>query len=302
MALAYTYYPGCSVGGTSLWYDRSLRAVAEALDVDLIELEDWNCCGATLYMSVRDLESFCIPARNLALAEALGRDLVTPCNACFTVLHRTNRYFQEDAGVREKISQALAAAGLAYKGTVRVRHVLDPFVNDVGLDVISERVKRSLGGLKVAAYYGCQLVRPDTGLDSADYPVILDQLLASLGAEPVEWAMKTGCCGASLVVSKEDTALRMIADVLKSVSDSGAEAIANLCPMCHINLETQMSRINSRFNYDFNFPTLFFTQLMGVALGVDEAELGLSKGFIDPRPLLEQRMAGVRAKERGAAQ
>jgi heterodisulfide reductase subunit B len=293
MGLAYTYYPGCSVGATSVWYDRSLRAVAEALGVELIELEDWNCCGATAYMSVRELMSFCISARNLALAEALGRDLVTPCNACFTVLHKTNQYFEEDLSAREKINAALSAADLSYKGTVKVRHVLDAFVNDYGLDAISERVTRPLGGLKVAAYYGCQMVRPQTGLDSPDYPVILDQLLASLGAEPTDFSLKARCCGASLIVSREDVALDLIADILKSAADSGAEAIATLCPMCHINLETQMSRVNARYGFEFDFPVLFFTQLMGVALGVDEAELGLNKGFVDPQPLLKRRTAGT---------
>jgi len=291
MGLAYTYYPGCSVGATSVWYDRSLRAVAKALDVELHELEDWNCCGATAYMSVRELQSFCISSRNLALAEPLGRDLVTPCNACFVVLHKANRYFHDDPNVREKVNKALAAAGLHYNGTVRVRHALDPLVNDVGLDTMTEHVKRSLGGLKVAAYYGCQLVRPDTGLDSKDYPVILDQLLASLGAEPVDWAMKARCCGASLIVSREDVARDLIGDILQSAADAGAEAIATLCPMCHINLETQMSRINAERGTNFDFPILFFTQLMGVALGVPEAELGLDKGFIDPRPVLQRRVA-----------
>ncbi len=295
MGLAYTYYPGCSVGATSVWYDRSIRATAKALGVELHELEDWNCCGATAYMSVRELMSFCISARNLALAEPLGLDVITPCSACFTALHKTNTYMKEDPGVRDKVAQALAAAGLAYNGTVKVRHVLDPFVNDVGLDVISEHVKRPLGGMKVAAYYGCQIVRPDTGLDSVDYPVILDQLLASLGAEPVEFPMKARCCGASLIISSEEAAKDMMAQVFKCAKDGGAEAIATVCPMCHINLETQMKRISAEYDLDIDIPVLFFTQLMGVALGVDDLHLGLDKGFMDPRPLIERRVARATA-------
>jgi heterodisulfide reductase subunit B len=293
MGLAYTYYPGCSVGATSVWYDRSLQAVAKVLDVELHELEDWNCCGATLYSSVRDLQSLCVAARNLALAEPLGRDLVTPCNACFVVLRKANRYFQEDAGVREKVKKALAAAGLGYNGTVNVRHVLDPLVHDVGLDTISRSVKRSLGGLKAAAYYGCQLVRPDAGFDSADYPVILDQLLASLGAEPVDFSHKARCCGASLMISRQEVSLDLVADILKSASDAGAEAIVTLCPMCHIAVETQMSRINAEYGTDFDFPVLYFTQLVGAAFGLPESELGLGKGFIDARPLFERRITEV---------
>ncbi|MBN1420969.1 MAG: CoB--CoM heterodisulfide reductase iron-sulfur subunit B family protein, partial [Planctomycetes bacterium] len=228
---------------------------------------------------------------NLALAEPYERDVLTPCNACFTVLSKTNRYFKEMPEVKEKVGRALAAAGLAYRGTVKVRHVLDAFVNDVGLEEVARRVVAPLGGLKVACYYGCQIVRPETGLDSADYPVILDRFFEAMGAAPVPFSLKARCCGASLIVSREDVALDLIADILKCAADSGAEAIATVCPMCHINLETQMQRINAQRGTDFSMPVVYFTQLAGVALGADAGELGLEKGFLDPRPLLERRTA-----------
>jgi len=291
MGFAYTYYPGCSLEATSYWYGRSIRAVAKALDIDLRELKDWNCCGATAYMSVRELMSFCISARNLAIAEPYERDLLTPCSACFTVLSKTNRYFKEMPEVREKLKRALGAAGLAYRGTVKVRHVLDAFVNDVGLEEIARRVAVPLGGLKVACYYGCQIVRPATGLDGADYPVILDRFFEAMGASPVPFSLKARCCGASLIVSREDVALDLIGDILRCAAQSGAEAIATVCPMCHINLETQMQRINAQTGSNFSMPIVYFTQLAGFALGADAGELGLEKGFQDPRPLLEQRTA-----------
>ncbi len=294
MGFAYTYYPGCSLDATSRWYGRSIEASARALDVELCELADWNCCGATAYMSVRELMSFCVTARNLALAEPYRRDIVSPCSACFTVLSKTNRYFAQIPEVREKVSAALAAAGLAYGGTVKVRHILDAFVNDVGVDAIRHRVTHPLGGLKIAPYYGCQIVRPETGLDSPEYPTMLERLLAALGAEPVEYEMRARCCGASLIVSREDVALELIADLLRCARDAGAEAIATVCPMCHINLESQMARINARYGLDVRLPVLFFSQLMGAALGADESDLGLGKGFLDARPLLERRGAGVR--------
>lgn len=288
MALTYSYYPGCSLEATSRWYTRSIEAVAERLDIALKELPDWNCCGATAYMSVKELMSFCISARNLALAEQYGWDLVTPCNACFTVLDKTNNYFHAYPDMREKINRALAEAGLTYTGSVRVRHVLDVLVRDVGLDAIREKVAQPLGGLKVAPYYGCQIVRPDTSLDSPDYPVILEGLLEALGAEPVDYPLRTRCCGASLVLTKEEVAQKLIADLLTCAEDCGAEAIATLCPMCHINLEMQMKAVNARCGRNIALPVVFFSQLVGAATGVDADSLGLKKGFIDPVPLLEK--------------
>ncbi len=290
MQRTYTYYPGCSLEATSCWYDRSLRAVAPRLDMELRELEDWNCCGATAYMSVRELMSFCVAARNLALAEPAGFDLDTPCSACFTVLTKANRYFQETPELKGKIETALAAAGLKYRGTVRVRHILDVVANDVGVELLRERTTRHLGGLKVAPYYGCQVVRPRSGFDSPDYPQSLDRVLAAVGAEPVEFPLKARCCGASLIVTKEEAAHTMIAEILRCAREAGAEAIATLCPLCHVNLETQMERLSPGDSDGWAVPVLFFTQLLGAALGVEEAKLGFEASFVDPRPLLERRM------------
>ncbi len=299
MSLAYTYYPGCSLEATSVWYARSIAFAARELNVALLELDDWNCCGATAYMSVKELMSFCISARNLALAEPLKRDLVTPCNACFTVLNKTNHYFHSYPDLREKIRKALAQAGLTYGGTVRVRHILDVFVNDLGLDAIRKQVTQPLGGMKIAPYYGCQIVRPETGLDNPDYPVIFEKLLRALGAEPVDYPLRTRCCGASLVLSKPKAAVALIDDLLKSAEESGAEAIATLCPMCHINLEMQMQRVNAEFGREFHFPVLFFSQLLGVALGGGVEELGLKKGFVDPVPLCEKHGVYVSPRQEG---
>ena len=179
----YTYFPGCSSSdGGAKAYGSSSQAVAKALDVDLAELEDWNCCGSTPYTGVDELTSLCIAARNLALAEEKGLDLVTPCSACYVILSRANSSLKEYPEIRGKADDALAAGGLEYHETVRVRHLLDVFANDIGYDEIAYRVKRELGGLKVAPYYGCQVLRPGPGFDHPESPQSLDRLVKSLGA------------------------------------------------------------------------------------------------------------------------
>jgi len=195
--MKYTYYPGCSVKATANLYQESIDAIMPALDVELEELDDWNCCGATAYMSVKELMSFAISARNLALTEKLHRNVVTPCSACYLVLNKTNHYFNEYPDMKRKIGIALEAGGLSYSGNIRVRHVLDVIINDVGFDRIAEIASRKLAGLNVAPYYGCQIVRPsyygcgsgeehEEGFLDPDDPVCMDRLIEATGASCVK--------------------------------------------------------------------------------------------------------------------
>ena len=283
----YTYFPGCSSSdGGAKAYGWSAQAVAKALDVELIELEDWNCCGSTPYTSVDELSSFCASARNLALAEKRGLDLVTPCSACYIILNRTNSSLKEYAELRAKVDEALAAGGLEYHGTVRVRHLLDVFANDIGYDEIASRVKRDLGGLKVAPYYGCQVVRPGPGFDHPESPQSLDRLVESLGAKAMPFPLKARCCGGSLIISEEDLALGLIHKLLNSALSNGAECIATVCPLCQTNLDVYQNRVNKKFKTSFSLPVLFFTQLMGVAFGIDSRALGVEKCIVSAEKVL----------------
>jgi heterodisulfide reductase subunit B len=189
----YTYYPGCSLEVSNKAYDVSARNVAKALGVNLIELEDWNCCGATNYMSVRELRSFAISARNLALAEKQKRDLVTVCSACYTTLNKTHKYMESNERLRDQINDGLSAVGLRYDCTIKVRHFLDVLVNDVGVDKVAEKAKAKLGGIRVVPYYGCQLTRPYGTFDDPEFPVYMDKLFEALGADVVtDYPLKTG--------------------------------------------------------------------------------------------------------------
>ena len=283
----YTYFPGCSASdGGSKAYNWSAQAAAKALDVELIELEDWNCCGSTPYTSVDELASFCSSARNLALAEQKGLDLVTPCSACYVILNRTNSYLKDYPEVKARVDEALAAGELEYHGTVRVRHLLDVFANDVGVEEIASKVKVNLGELKVAPYYGCQVVRPGPGFDHPEFPQSLDRLIVSLGAEATPFPLKTRCCGGSLVLSEEDLALGLIHKLLDSASSNAAEVIVTVCPLCQTNLDLYQGRVNKKFKTSFDLPVLFFTQLMGLAFGADIKKLGIEKCIVSARKAL----------------
>ena len=277
----YTYFPGCSASdGGAKAYNWSAQAVSKVLDIDLVELDDWNCCGSTPSSSVDELGAFCMAARNLALAEKRGLDLVTPCSACYVILNRTNTYLNGYPQFKVKVDEALAAGGLEYHGTVRVRHLLDILTTDIGYDAIESKAKKPLSGLKVAPYYGCQVVRPNFGFDHPESPQSLDKLIASLGAEPTLFPLKARCCGGSLIISEEDLALDLIRKLLESASNNGAECLVTVCPLCQTNLDAYQSRVNKKFKTKFNLPVLFFTQLMGVAFGLGEEDLGLKTSIV----------------------
>jgi heterodisulfide reductase subunit B len=281
----YSYYPGCSAEATASPLGISVLPVAKALDIDLAELEDWNCCGSTPYNSVNKLEAGAMAARNLALAEKTGLDLVTPCSNCYVVLASLNTSLKELPSFRENVNEALAAGNLTYGGGVKVRHLAEVLYTDITPEGISSKVTRPLKGLKVAAYYGCQLVRPN-GFDDPESPHSLDELVTSLGAEAVPWELKARCCGSSLIMPEPDVALGLINKLLKNAQARGAQCLVTPCPLCQINLDAYQSQVNSKFNTSYNLPVLFVTQLIGVALGLPAKELALEKNIVSPMRVL----------------
>ena len=212
--------------------------------------------------------------------------MVTPCSACYVILNRTNSSLKEYTGLKAKVDEALADGGLEYHETVKVRHLLDVFVNDVGYGEIASKVPNSLTGLKVAPYYGCQIVRPGPGFDHPEFPQSLDRLVESLGAEAVPFPLKARCCGGSLIISEEDLALELIYKLLNNAISNGAQCIATVCPLCQTNLDAYQSRVNKKFKTSFNLPVLFFTQLMGVAFGIESQALGLEKCIVPAEKVL----------------
>lgn len=284
----YFYYPGCSLHSSGTAYDDSSRAVLAAMGSKLTEIDDWNCCGATAYMAIKELTAFTISARNLAIAEKRADELVAPCSGCFVGLSKANNYMKEFPEVHKQVNQALAEGGLEYRGTVKVRHVMDIFVNDVTADELKKFVKRPLKDLKVGCYYGCQIVRPKTDLDSPEYPVTMEKLMESCGATPVDFIMKAFCCGGALLGTEESIGLRLIKNLMHSAKRNGAQILVTPCPLCQMNLDAYQRRAAKKYGMKFDIPVLYFTQLIGLAMGISPGKLGIGKEIVSARSVLKQ--------------
>ena len=286
--MKYAYLPGCLLKNTGKAYEESFLAVFRALGLEVRELEDWNCCGATAYLSMNEMKAFALAARNLALAERQDGELLAPCSGCYLVLRRTQNMIGEYQKIREIVLHSLKSAGLSYQGKVNVRHPLDILVNDIGLDVIAQKVKNPLIGIKVAPYYGCLIVRPYRSFDHPVYPETMDLLLETLGATVVPYSLKTRCCGGSLSGTLHETGLRLVSTLLKEAQKCGADLISTVCPLCHFNLDSYQGEITKLYG-KVNIPSVFFTQLLGIALGIPKKEIGLNRNIVSVEDILRQR-------------
>lgn len=278
---SYAYYPGCSLESLGKSYHTSTLEVANKLGIDFKELEDWNCCGATAYFPVDELLSYTLSARNLAIAEKSGlRDFVAPCSACFKNAYTTNKYLNSDPDLAEHINFALESDNLHVEGTMHVRHLIEVFIEDIGLDSIKKCVAYPLNNLKVAPYYGCQLVRPRKQNENVENPQYFEDLLLALGADPIEFESKTRCCGGSLIITNRIAALDMVQKLLQDAINNRAQIIATTCPMCNVNLEVYQNQVNREFGTNYSIPVVYFTQLMGSAFGSSPKSLGINKEII----------------------
>ena len=286
--MKYAYYPGCSLHSTAKEYDMSTREVANALGIELLEIPDWICCGATPAHITMHLLSLALPVKNLLKARSMNSyEVATCCAACFNRLKIANEFMEKNIEHRGKVNKIV---GQEYKGEVKVRHFLDILVNVFGLKNLSERVVDKLSGLKAACYYGCLLTRPPeiTQLDDLEEPHLMDDLMKTIGVEPVYWPYKTECCGASFSLTRTDIVLKLSADILQMAYDEGAQVIVVACPLCQSNLDLRQAAINRKYKKDFQIPILYFTQLVGLSLGIDAKKLGLNKHIVNPMKLLDK--------------
>lgn len=276
----YLYFPGCSAKGTGRAYEESLLSIFNVFGSNLKELEDWSCCGATLYMSVDEMISFALTCRNLALAKSHSQKMVIPCSACYLVFKKTKDYVEKYDSIKKKIQSSLQSVGLSYDGDVEIKHPLEIIIDDLGLQQLKTMVRRQLKEYKIAPYYGCQIVRPYSELDDPLYPTKMDKVLEALGAEIVDFPLKTRCCGGSLMGTIEEIGLRLNYILLEEAVKRGANCISVLCPLCQFNLECYQDAINKKYNTKFSLPILYFTQLIGLAMGLDKEKLGLQRSLI----------------------
>ncbi len=274
----YLYFPGCSLKGAGAPYEKSLLAVFRALGLSLTEIPDWNCCGATAYLSVDAEMGVVLAARNLALAErAGGRDVVAPCSGCYLALTKAKATIAEYPDVRARVTNALGQASLPYAGRVAVRHPLEVLMTDLGLDRLRGRVTRPLKGLRVAPYYGCAILRPYRTVDDAHAPHVLEDVIRATGAIPVDYPHKARCCGGMLTSGVQTVGLRLVEILLDAAKGAGADAIVTTCPLCQYNLEVYQNRLQRTTGKDLRIPVIYFTQMLGLAYGLEDRALGMDQ-------------------------
>ena len=271
------YYPGCSLLGSSREFDESVRALAGAIGLELVQVPDWNCCGASSAHVLDHKLSLSLPARILAQAEAAGlTEVLAPCAACFNRLSSARTELEADPALRAEIAGIIDQP---YSGRVKVVNVLE--VLDRFQDTLKEKTVAPFGR-KVACYYGCLLVRPPrvVAFDRPEDPESMDRLMAGVGAQPLAWNHKTECCGAAFSVTRTDVVARMSGKILANAVKHGAEAILVACPMCQSNLDMRRPEINAQLGADHQLPVLFITQALGLAMGIDPTALGLHRHLV----------------------
>ena len=286
--MKYGYFPGCSLLSSAEEYAKSSEAVLEALGVELEEIEDWVCCGATHAQAISHMLSLALPAISCAASEKQGLDVLTCCAACYSRLKQVNHELGNDPELREKVNKIIEEA---YRADIRVVHTIEVLMRDIGLKVIAQHVKKPLQGLKVACYYGCMIARmpEELRIDKLEYPTMMDDLMRVVGAEPVDWPFKTECCGGGLTQARKKTVVRLSGEIIQMAKQSGADAIAVVCPLCQANLDMYQSDAEQQLGTQFGLPVLYFTQLMGLAMGLGSEKLCMGKLIVDPRPLLVEK-------------
>jgi len=298
------YYPGCALEGTGHAYNRSTKAVGKALGLDLVEVKNWNCCGAMEVKNIDPKIQTYLSARNLTITEEMGFDTVmAPCNGCYHNLKKAEYDLAKDpdsAAVNDRLS-AKAGHKAYTPGKVETIHALDWIKRAMSQEDLAKRVKNSLKGMKIANYYGCMYTRPrhifpekdqGPGSDSTAKPHFMDDILATAGAENVDFPLKTACCGGAHSLSDSDISTKLVLNILTTAEACGAEVIATECPTCHSGLEMHQVRAEKVLGRKTNVKILYFTQLLGMALGLSASKVGVQENFSDPRALLREKGLG----------
>lgn len=299
------YYPGCSGEGSGIEYKMSTEKTAEMLGIKLKELEDWNCCGATSAHNTNQLLALALPARNLAIAEQMELDtILAPCAACYNRHRAAEDKAREDPEMRQKIAGII---DMEFQASSHTISVLEWLAKDVGAEQIKAKTTRPLKGMKAACYYGCLLVRPQehTGFDDNEDPQSMDQIVRASGAQAVEWAYKTECCGAALATSRPEIGAKMIYEVIQNARGAGAECIVTACPLCMLNLDMRQAKAGQQYGEKLDMPVYYLTELVALAGGYTQQEVGIPRHFVEAGSYLDSlpaKAAVIEAAEEAARQ
>ena len=295
------YYPGCALEGSGGPYDRSTRALVKELNLEMVNLQDWNCCGAMEVKNIHPMLQTYMSARNMAIAsEKMGFDTVmAPCNGCYHNLKKAEYECATSAEAMQTVQDLARKAGdPVYRGDVRTIHLLEWLIEEIGADGIKQRIRKNLNGIRIANYYGCMYTRPrqifpekdqGPGSESSYKPHFMDDLLAAAGAVNVDFPLKTACCGGAHTLSDSDTSTRLVLNLLQAAEEAGAEVIATECPTCHSGLEMHQIRAETQFGIKTGVKVLYFTQLLGLALGLSARKLAIHENISDSLDLLHAK-------------
>ncbi|MBP7528623.1 MAG: CoB--CoM heterodisulfide reductase iron-sulfur subunit B family protein [Syntrophorhabdaceae bacterium] len=300
----YAYFSGCSLEGTAKEYDESLRVVMKALGVNLVEPDDWSCCGSTPAHTVDHVFAAALAARNLCLVEKMNKEvLTTPCPSCLMAFKKAQYNMSRDDAFKGEVNELLDEA---YNCGVESKSSLQIIYEDIGLDAIAAKVTHIMPDLKVAPYYGCILSRPPeiAQFDDPENPVSMDKVLTAAGIDVRDFAFKMECCGAAFGVPKQEMVNRLSAKVLEMALDAGANCIAVACPLCQQNLDLRQEQVNKTMGSNYNIPIIYFTQLMGLAYGFSPKELGMDKVVVSAdkitRRITKEEYAKIKEEEAAA--
>lgn len=281
------YFPGCSLEGASKEFDISVRKVCDLLDVRLVEIEDWNCCGTSPIHASSDDLTYLLPYENIRKMEAQQlTEVLIPCPSCLTSQKETQERYRSDRAVRARL---IEAGGYTAEGRITLYHLLDFLRDRITVDALTDRVTKRLTGLKVVPYYGCLMRFPAIAIDDKERPVVMHRLIEALGAEALEWTHRADCCGAGLSLTRPDIANRLLGELLASAKRAGADCIAVVCPLCQTNLDIRQGGLRDGDGRPYDLPVIYLTQLIGIALGASAADCALGKLMVDPVPLLKRK-------------
>lgn len=301
----YAYYAGCSLEGTAVAYDMSVKAVMKSLGVTLTEPHDWSCCGSTPAHAVDHHLAAALAARNLSIVEKMGAaTLATPCPSCLSAFKTAHARMTKDKAFRAEVNELLDDP---YNCTVNAKSALQLLVEDIGLEEVAKPVTMQLPDMKIAPYYGCILNRPPKimNFDDPENPVSMDNVLKAVGLDVVDYAFKLECCGAAFGVPKKETVLKLTAKVLDMALEAGANCVAVACPLCQQNLDLRQGQVNASLGKRFNIPVLYFSQIIGLTYGYSPKDLGIDKSIVSADALIRSRKPAEKGEpakpEKGAA-
>lgn len=285
--LKYLFFLGCVIPYRISSYEISARKILEKLDVELVEMPEFNCCGLPLDPVSHDM-MLALAARNLCLAEQQGLDIMALCPGCSGTLRKVNKTLQEEKALKEKVNEYLKEIGMEFKGTIKVRHLIQVLTEEVGFEKIKETIVKPLSQLKVTEHNGCHVLRPTKyiGFDDPENPVMLKNLIELTGAKCLDYMDETECCGAPIIGVNDRIPLQLSREKLNHIKEAGAQALITVCPFCHMMFDINQPRIERTFNETFGIPVLHYPQLLGLAMGFSPEELALEKLRVDASKIL----------------